>query len=249
MTIEPYVTTSTPDTCAIDFTGHWQPASVLRAMQEAAGEQCAGYGLSYPDLRPHGLAWVLTRAHLRMDAYPAYGQRVEITTWPTAQRHAFFPRQFTIAADGVTVGCMTAVYVVFDLNARKLAPATLLPSPVPACDRPAPLPFPGTVKALSADAERAPLIPGYRDADMNGHINNTRYVDWFCDRFPCERHERLMIADLLIHYNFEVRPGELLTLATQDTGDESVMHGLRDGVSCFAIEARWKPRVDARRER
>ena len=32
---------------------------------------------------------------------------------------------------------------------------------------------------------------------MNQHVNNTRYVDWFMNQFPVEKHRRQMLGDLL----------------------------------------------------
>ena len=226
----------------MDFTGHWQPGSVFRAMQEVAGAQCAGYGLSYSDMSQNGLAWVLTRACVRMDRYPVYGEPVEILTWPTASRHTFFPRHFAFMAGGEQVGLATALYVVFDLNERKIAPSSRLPHEVPVCERPAPLPMPGAVRRLDAPSENAVYTPAYHDADMNGHVNNTRYVDWFCDRFACAKHRKQELCELLVNYNLETRPDEPLTLALQSEGNISVMHGLRDGASCFAIEGKGEDR-------
>lgn len=242
MTIEPFVTTLKPDVCSVDFSGRWQPGSVLRAMQEVAGAQCESYGLDYLHTSKFGISWALTRASVHMDEYPLYGETIEVTTWPTAQRHTFFPRQFIFSSGGRQIGCATTLYVVFDLIERKIASAERLPAPVPVCDKPAPLPFPGAIKKLDAPEQSLVLTPGYRDVDMNRHINNTRYVDWFCDRFPIEKHRREMISDMTIHYNFEARPDEPITLTLQSEGDKSVMHGMRGDVCCFSIEATWKPR-------
>lgn len=242
MTIEPFETSFVPDVCAVDFLGRWQPGSVFRAMQEAGGAQCEQYGLAYAELSRHGLAWVLARAAVHMDKYPLYGQTVTVRTWPTAGRHAFFPRQFEFFADGEPVGCATSLYLLFDLDERKSAPPARLPSPVPVCDRPAPMAFAGNVRSLDAPTALSALTPGYHDIDMNGHVNNTRYVDWFCDQFPCDRHRGRMLVDLLVNYHFELHPDEPVTLSLQDMGDLSVMCGLRGDECCFKVEGRWRER-------
>ena len=37
---EPFVYETALDMCSVDFTGHWQPGAIFRAMQEAADGHC-----------------------------------------------------------------------------------------------------------------------------------------------------------------------------------------------------------------
>ena len=68
---EPYVYEITLDMCSVDFTGRWQPGAVFRAMQEAGDGHCHVLNLTFERLRGLGVAWVLSRARLHMDDYPA----------------------------------------------------------------------------------------------------------------------------------------------------------------------------------
>ena len=117
--------------CSVDFTGHWQPGAIFRAMQEAADGHCHVLDLTFEHLRELGVAWVLSRAHLHMEDYPILGQRVTVRTWPGKTKHMFFPRYFTFEAEGKTLGCASTLFVLMDLEERKIAPATRLESPCP----------------------------------------------------------------------------------------------------------------------
>ena len=67
---EPYVYETVLDMCSVDFTGHWQPGAIFRAMQEAGDGHCHVLDLTFERLRGLGVAWVLSRARLHMEEYP-----------------------------------------------------------------------------------------------------------------------------------------------------------------------------------
>lgn len=240
---EPFAYKTTLDMCSVDFTGHWQPGAVFRAMQEAADGQCRLLHLTFEELRTLDVAWVLTRAHLQMDEYPVLGQTVTVRTWPGATRHMFFPRYFLFEADGKTIGRASTLFVLFDLETRKIALPSRLGRDMPVFDLPAPLPFPGNLIAVDAPAVEHSYTPVYMDLDMNAHVNNTRYVDWFMNQFAPERHKKQMVSDLLVHYNFEVLPGEALTLSLADNGEHSTLYGRHGDTVCFGVEGAWKNRA------
>ena len=239
---EPFVYKLKSDMCSVDFTGHWQPGSVLRAMQEAGEGHCRRLHLTFEELRRKGVAWVLTRAKVQMDDYPMLGQEVTVRTWPGKTRHTFFPRYFTFEADGREVGRASSLFVLLDLQTRKIALPSRLDGEVPAYDIPPALPFPGNIQNLEAEPSRVDYTPVYTDFDMNRHVNNTRYVDWFMNQFPYERHERAVVSELLVHYYFEVTPHEPVTFVTREEGGVCVTQGVHGERVCFAIEGKWRER-------
>lgn len=242
MTNQPFEYQTRLDMCSVDFTGHWQPGAVFRAMQEAADGHCRLLHLTFEELRELGLAWVLTRGHLRMSRYPVLGQTVTVRTWPGETRHMFFPRNFMFEADGEVLGCASMLFVLLDLETRKIALPSRLTASLPVYDIPAPLPLPGNLHMPDAPATAHAYTPVYMDLDMNGHVNNTRYIDWFMNQFSVERHERQMVTDLLAHYNFEVRAGEPITLSLCDKDGMSELRGLNGDTACFGIQGTWANR-------
>lgn len=239
---QPFTKQLTLDMCDVDFTGHWQPGAVFRAMQTVSNAHCASIHASYEDLYRQGLAWVLTRASLQMDAYPVLDDTVTACTWPTATRHAFFPRHYTFSKDGKEFARATALYVLLDIESRKIASPSRLTVPIPVCQLPPPLPMPGNITPLDGPVSSWDVQPVYTDLDMNGHVNNTRYVDWFMNRFSIEKHRREELARLLIHYHFEVLPQEPLRLELREGENLAVLNGVNGERSCFQMEGEWRPR-------
>lgn len=242
---EPFQYNMALDMCSVDFTGHWQPGAIFRGMQNASSAHCVELHASYEELLAQGLAWVLSRALLVMEEYPVLDDALTIHTWPTTTRHSLFPRHYTFEKQGKIIGRATTMYVLLDLETRKVAPASRLSVPMTYCELPAPLPMPGSLQTLEGEPLRVDYKPVYTDLDMNRHVNNTRYIDWFMDRFPYEKHQQEELKRLLVHYNFEVRPDEPVTLCLKNQDSLSALQGLNGDQVCFAVEGEWRKREQA----
>ncbi|NLO85575.1 MAG: hypothetical protein GX096_09135 [Clostridiales bacterium] len=241
--MNPFIFELIPGMGCVDFTGHWQPGAIFRAMQDAGEGHCRELHLTFEELREQGLAWVITRAHVQMDEYPTLGETITVKTWPGVTRRMFFPRNFVFEVGGKEMGRASMVYVLLDLETRTIAQPSRLKDGIPVYDIPAPLPFPGSIKNFQAEQQMIQHKPIYMDVDMNGHVNNTRYVDWFMNAIPLEKHAQEQITNLLVHFTHEITPQETITLTMKEQEDVSVMHGMRDDTICFSVEGTWKKRA------
>lgn len=226
----------------VDMGGCWRPSRVLLMMQEAASAQCEPCGLGVNALAERHLAWVLARVQLRMARLPAIGEAVTVRTWPKPAQHLFFPRFFRFSAGGETVGEAAALYLQLDTLTRRMASPWLGGQQQLTCDAEPALAAPGGIPTLSAPAETTVRNALYSDLDLNGHMNNTRYLDWFCDCFGGAHHAQWALREATIHYSREIRAGETATLALQTQGRQSVLRGGCEGVPCFAVYGVWGAR-------
>jgi acyl-CoA thioesterase FadM len=71
------------------------------------------------------------------------------------------------------------------------------------------LPSPASLApaALSAQVERTVR---FTDLDVNGHMNNARYLDHLADLLPGSFHENHVIRDMTLGYLAEAREGDTL---------------------------------------
>ena len=225
-----------------DLNGEWRASGIFLAMQEAGGMHCEGYNLGMAALREQNIAWVVSRAHVRMDRLPRIGETVTVRTWPKPPQHFFFPRYYQFFVQGQPVGNAATLYVQLDLTTRRMAKPWLGGNDELTCDLEPPMPLPGGIPTMDAPAETLERAAKYSDLDVNGHVNNTRYLDWFCDSFATEHHRAWALRDVLIHYNREIRPEEVAALTLQTDGEQSVMKGTCDGALCFAVSGTWAKR-------
>lgn len=109
--------------------------SVADLLQEAAGNHAvamwgrseAGFATD-PRLSEAGLIFVMTRMHVEMDAYPRWGDLVQLETWFQPSGRVGAERQWRFKAqDGAVVGRAVASFVMVNMNTRRLAK---MPEPI-----------------------------------------------------------------------------------------------------------------------
>lgn len=71
----------------------------------------------------------------------------------------FFPRYYTFETEGRTLGCASTLFVLMDLDERKIAPVSRLGEAMPEYDIPAPLPSPAICARWTARSRAMNTCP------------------------------------------------------------------------------------------
>ncbi len=211
-----------------DVNGRWRPGAMLLELQEAAGDHSSAMGCGRETLGRMGLAWVVVRLELRVNRYPCFGEKLTIRTFHRPARHRFFPRFFeALDAEGRTILQGSSLWLLMDLETRQSVAADRLPQPLTDnSDLPEPMPLPGGIAAVDAEAEKMTRVAVYSDLDANGHVNNTRYVDWLCDALGTAVLTEHPLERVTVHFDHEIRPDEAVELCLQREGTRFELRGL-----------------------
>lgn len=219
-----------------DASGRLRPSAILVAMQELAEVHAASFGLSRAHLIENGVVWVLYRQAAIMRAYPTWGEKVRLITWPGAIEGPIFPRHYRFEReDGTCLGEMVTSWILINVNTRRPMRPSALPGNVPAnTEREAPFALPGMLRVLDAEPIMERTVC-YSDLDVNGHMNNTRYLDWMCDAVDFERLHKSGLGSWQINYTSEAKPGEALVLLAKEEDGKTLIAGKRaaDGRPVF----------------
>lgn len=193
-----------------DMTARIRPSAILEIMQEMAGAHAELLDVGRSRLLPMNLAWVLTRVEVRMERYPLSGEVITVETFPMPNRRVFFPRYFIFRdAQGNQIGCAGSMWVVLDITTRKMANAAEIAPLLPNnSDLTAPMGMPATVEDVAGDEIEAVRLPVYTDLDMNGHVNNTRYLDWCCNALGIDAMKAHAMKQFAVNFNQEILPGQ-----------------------------------------
>ncbi len=204
----------------VDLTGRWRPSNILTSMQNAGIAHSELLGCGRAQMLGDNKIWVLSRTHVHMDAYPMMDEEVVTHTWPGKTNRFFFPRYHVFERpDGTPLGCAAALWLILDVEARKIVLPAQAAVPMPDTSMYAPpLPLPERVTPVEGEALVSLREPRYTDLDVNGHVNNARYADWVCDALPLDMQRTHALQDLLLNYSKEIWPGQhaQLTLRQQD---------------------------------
>lgn len=224
-------------TCDCDMGGGWRPGAVLEAMQEVAGTHCAHLGIGRPVTDGLGIIWVLSRARVAFTRVPRLFERVWVETWPLPRRHLYYPRANRfLDSEGNDIGGAFSLWLLLDLNTRKAVGNDVVAAHLPDnADLPAGPGMPVGARPLGADILSADYLPVYSDFDLNGHVNNTRYLDWCCNALGVEALRDRQLTAFDICYESELRPGQAVRTELSQLDDRFTFCGF-DGVRrCFSV--------------
>ena len=215
-----YIDNFTVTDLQCDRFGRLKPASILWFVQEMAGRHCQILRLDWNTLASKGMFWAIIRHRVQVTRLPKKDEPIRIETWPMPTTRVAYPRN-VVAFDqaGNELFRTTSLWVLMDMESR----AMILPGKsgveVAGVLRGGELPIPGSLSpaVLSAVQERSVR---FTDLDLNGHMNNCRYLDWAADLLPSDFHKTNTIKDFTLGYLSEAREGDALTVRHELTGQE-----------------------------
>lgn len=198
-----------------DTKRRMRPASLFVAMQEGGERHAISLGLGYDEMMARGLFFVLARIHVHFDRAPRCTERVVHTTWPGTSNRFFCPRYHTFTLeDGTPLASAGALWVVLDVHNRKIVSPLTASLPFPdTADIPAPIDLPTRLPQMGEATSTQVRCPVYSDYDINGHVNNTRYISWLCDTLGNAALKDQYIGDLIAGYEKEICTDDPLNIS------------------------------------
>ncbi len=220
-----------------DVNDQLRPSALLEMMQEMAGAHADALRIGRSTLDGMHLAWVLTRVEVHMSRWPRSQEEMTIETFPMPNRRWFFPRYFIFRdAKGNEIGCAGSLWTLMDVNERKMVnPAELLHLMPDNRDLIAPLGLPATVSEVGHPIIEEDRTPSYTDLDVNGHVNNTRYLDWCCNLLGADTLSAYQLSEFALNYHREVLPGHSVHNVLHRQGDAFSFSGFEGEARCFDI--------------
>lgn len=200
------------DAIHLDCFGRTKPSALLLFAQEAAGAHCFELCVDWDTLAKRNLFWAVLRHKVLISRLPAAGDTVTVKTWPMPTTRVAFPRS-TIGYDqnGQEVFRSISIWVLMDTKTRSM----VLPGK-------SGIQLTGTLRGdeLAVPANLHPAVLEncstrqvlYSDLDRNGHMNNTRYLDWIDDLLNSEFHAAHPVRELTVCYLSEAKEGDKLEL-------------------------------------
>lgn len=197
---------------AVDHFGRLKASRLLAYLQDVAGDHSAILGTDQKALTDKNLFWAVIRHRVQISRLPQSGEKLRIETWPMPTTRTAYPRS-TIAYDEAGNECFRSIslWILMDAQSR----AMVLPGKsgvevgglLRGCELRAPSSIlPREMRNLQERTVR------YTDLDVNGHMNNCRYLDWVEDLLPSAFHENHEIRELTLCYMSEVRENEQVQL-------------------------------------
>jgi acyl-ACP thioesterase len=235
---------------AVDRSDRLTLASAFDFFQDAAIDHAEALGLGRQAMARTGQAWVLSRISVLMERRPRFGEIVTVRSWPRGWEKLFALRDYDIRDQSDTpIVRGRSSWIILDIEKRRpLRPQAIMDS-LPLNQGLDALPGGGGGLEARENLTRAgERRAAYSDIDYNGHVNNTRYIQWIQDITEPEVLEGAEQIRLDINYLSEVKPGEQTALWTgpivpgcpAEAGVARAIEGRRgeDGPAVFRAELR-----------
>ncbi len=197
---------------AVDQFGRLKASRLLAYLQDVAGDHSAILGTDQKALTDKNLFWAVIRHRVQIARLPQSGEKLRIETWPMPTTRTAYPRS-TIAYDEAGNECFRSIslWILMDASSRAMVLPGKSGVEVGGLLRGCELCAPSSIlpKEMGSLQER---IVRYTDLDINGHMNNCRYLDWVEDLLPSTFHAQHEIREFTLCYMSEVRENEPVQL-------------------------------------
>jgi medium-chain acyl-[acyl-carrier-protein] hydrolase len=172
-------------------------------LQESAIVHAESHNFGWSALSENNSFWALARIKAQIDDYPLWKDSIFVETWSKGPDSVMAYRDFEIfSSNNRKILSATSAWLMLNRDTRKPQRIALLKDKFPArYDR----------NALDLRLEKLPqhniqaddcdihTVP-YSAIDMNGHVNNTLYIQWIIDSFPVGYILNHDVYDIEINY-------------------------------------------------
>lgn len=198
-----------------DFTNKLKMSAAFNYFQEIAGLHSDSLGIGFNTIQKNpGVAWVLTRMRVDIIKYPIWDQEVYVETWPQIPRKYEFERDFFIKdLDGNIMVRAISTWAIINIKTRSLEKTEAIAIEYPEIVTERAIDCKLTKPRASGGLEIAyKRVVGCSDIDMNGHLNNSKYIDFIMDCFTVEDVKSHFVKSIQVNYISEALPGDTIVL-------------------------------------
>ena len=225
-----------------DFLGNWKLSDMFTEFANIATAHALSFGgwdTQYKDQ----YGWIIAKMRVKVHQPIRFDEEVTLRTWITMGSAVVHPRQYEVVdSDGNVLVEATSNWTLIDLVRRRISiPKRVgLTFPEEICK-------PGSIEIETNfdDEEGYEFVEKrqvrYGDLDVNGHLNNAKYIEWVCDCIGYDVFKEYFVEDISIQFKKETGPNEVLVLEKYCNENIVKVRGLNeDGSIHFIAEGLLK---------
>jgi len=186
--------------------------SISRYLQEIATLHADKLKFGFHDMIRQNRGWLLAQMKIRIDRFPAIHEQINVTTWSNGVEGRYATRDFRVTdEDEKIIAAASSSWFVVDIKEKKICRLdeyfreedfTRIDWAVGG--------LPGRVRPISDADEETEVVARYSDLDINGHMNNVKYLELILDMFKTEFRLSHDIHEIEMNFLKETREGDVL---------------------------------------
>lgn len=199
----------------VDFSKKLKLSSLFRYFQEVAGSHAEKLGVGFEAIKAKSnVTWVLVRIRVDVERYPLWNEDIYIDTWPQLPKKIESERDFYIKdATGNIIARGVSSWIIIDVDSREIRKNDEIATGYPQVNTERAIDCKlGKLRPFGEVEQAYKKVIGYSDIDINGHLNNTKYIDYIMDCFSMESHKRYRVKSIQVSYVNEALPGDTICL-------------------------------------
>lgn len=210
-------------------------------MQIIATSHAEQLGIGKAETLDKGMAWVITRIEVDVIKAPTYTQKVKLSTYPGDDLKVMFPRYFVMTdVNNNPLVKSSSIWAVIDMKKRTpiMKPFDVIPESEHhegELNLPKRVTIPDDLELIEERKVR------YSDIDLNGHLNNTKYMDYLLDCHDSNFYRKNRIKHVAINYLHEVKDNQIVKMYSNNKNPEIIVGKVDDKV-IFACEFTYENR-------
>ncbi len=195
--------------------------SLFRLLQSIATTGAEAIGAGKKEVTDKGCLWVMTRMEVEIERLPKFMEEITLSTYPGQTLGFFYFRHFFAKdAHGSILFKASSTWALLESATRKIVLKAPF-APIKEEIIEGQLGRPGKLKSLE-DLKRNGLREvTYSMCDLNGHLNNVRYLEFIVDAKGKDFYASRQIKTILLNFEKEIQEGEIVSIESKDIDENS----------------------------
>lgn len=213
-------------------------SNLFLLLQDVAGKHAEKLGVGKSATTDVGLKWMVVRYYIEFYDVPSYGDTVTIGTYPGNANPFFFYRYFYIKdKNGNKIIKASSIWVIIDNKTNKIISNPFIDKIEGECfdDE---LPIPAKIVEDTNNKIKNVKIE-YSDIDINGHVNNVRYIEMIQDINDSDFYKNHQYRTFLINYSNEIKENDVVGLYRDINDEYELIKGTVHSKESFKAKATY----------
>lgn len=206
-----------------DCNGTLRIVALMNIFQDVADSHASQLGVGMEHCLEHGLAWVGSNYHIKIERMPAWHEQITVTSWPAAEKKIGAVRDFEVRDEKQNVIIRaSSQWVLIDFaRKRPVALRDNMPNYKIIDERALDTDFPKIAAPERQDVIRHFEVR-YDDIDVNRHVNNAIYPLWATESTENDFRLAHQPQEIEIAFKKESLYGEVIEVVSQIDGCVSI---------------------------
>ena len=181
---------------------------LMRLFQECCIAHTEELGMGREKTLDRGFLWVINSETIEITRLPEYDEEITLLCRPGETLHFFFPRQMTVLdREGNAVIRIGAIWSLIDTETRELIDPGEEGITISGENRPDDVRASVSLRDAELPYVTERKTASYSQIDINGHMNNTNYMDMALDLIGPGELRKLRFTTVKCLFRKEILPG------------------------------------------